>query len=114
MSKILQNPGDVLEGSGALLEHGRLIANVEYHLTVPTRTHFLVNPTGKLRNDYADHVGGFILLAPADARQIELTAYTLELADKSKKTIRVERRYKQLKFKGKPRVSFWIKVLPAG
>jgi hypothetical protein len=105
------NPGDTFEGRGLLLEHGRLIAAVEYHLTIPHETHFVINPTGSFDFDYEDHLGGFILLRPDDAEKISLTEYTLELVNKSKKSIRVERRYKEIKHKGQPRVSFWVKVV---
>ncbi len=114
VSNLLEKPGDILEGSGFLLQHGRLIASVDYHLAIPTQMHFLVNPTGGFGVDYADHVAGFILLSPGDAASIEPAVYTLELADKRKLSVQIERRYKQIKFKGEPRVSFWIKVAPAG
>jgi hypothetical protein len=105
------NPGDVLEGTGLLLQHGRLIAGVDYHLTIPHQTHFVINPTGSFKLDYEDHLGGFVLVKPEDAEKIAMTEYTLELASKSRKTIRVERRYKQIDHKGKERVSFWVKVV---
>lgn len=105
------NPGDILEGSGVLLQQGRLIARVDYHLTIPRETHFVINPTGSFRLDYEDHLGGFVLLAPDDAEKISLTEYTLELTNKNKKTIRVERRYKEIRHKGEERVSFWVKVV---
>ncbi len=106
------NPGDVLEGRGLLLQHGRLIAGVDYHLTIPHQTHFIINPTGGLQFDYDDHLGGFILLAPDDAEKVSVsTEYTLELASKSKKTVRIERRYKKIKRQGKARISFWVKVI---
>jgi hypothetical protein len=107
------NPGDTLEGRGQLLQHGRLIAQIDYHLTIPTETHFVINPTGNLRFDYEDYLGGFILLKPDDAPKISLTEYTLELASKIKKPIRVERRYKEIEHRGEPRVSFWVKVVRA-
>ncbi|MCP4715691.1 MAG: hypothetical protein GY868_11285, partial [Deltaproteobacteria bacterium] len=84
-------PGDILEGRGLLLQHGRLIANTNYHLTIPTGTHFFINPTGSFSLDYEDCLAGFILVAPAEVEKISLTEYTLELADKSKKNILVER-----------------------
>jgi|GEM_PF-1466800 len=103
------NPGDVLEGHGVLLQQGRLIASVDYHLTIPSQTHFLINPTGTFSHlDYEDHVGGFILLKPDDADTVALTGYTLELANKSKKQITVQRRYKKITHQGQPRVSFWV------
>ena len=105
------NPGDTLEGCGVLLQQGRLIADVDYHLTIPRQIHFIVIPTGSFRPDYEAHLGGFILLTPADADKISLTEYNLELADKTKKTIRVESRYKETKHKGEARVSFWVKVV---
>ncbi len=113
MDDLLKKPGDVLEGNGNLLKHGRFIAVVDYHLAIPTQTHFIVNPTGGLHMDYQDHLGGFILLKPDDAGKIETVGYTLELADKSKKQITVERRYKEVTHKGEPRISFWIKGKPA-
>lgn len=105
------NPGDSLEGHGQLLRHGQLIAQVEYHLTIPREIYFAVNPTGGFNPDYEAHLGGFILLNPADAAKISLIDYTLELADKSKKAIHVERRYKEVKYQGHVRVSFWVKVI---
>ena len=105
------NPGDTLEGRGVLLQHGRLVADVDYHLTIPRQIHFIIVPTGGFHPDYEAHLGGFILLTPADADKISLTEYTLELADKTKKTIRVDRRYKETKHKGEARVSFWVKVV---
>jgi len=105
------NPGDTFEGRGLLLEHGRLIAAVDYHLTIPHETHFVINPSGSFNFDYEDHLAGFILLKPDDAEKISLTRYTLEMVNKSKKSIRVERRYKEIKHKGQLRVSFWVKVV---
>jgi hypothetical protein len=105
------NPGDTLEGRGLLLQHGRLVAGVDYHLTIPRQTHFIIVPPGGLQPDYEAYLGGFILLAPADADKISLAEYTLELADKTKKTLRVERRYKQTEHKGETRISFWVKVV---
>lgn len=105
------NPGDVLEGRGALLQYGRLVAPVDYHLTIPSETHFFINPTGNFRLDYDDHISGFILLALDDADKIKLADYTLELVNKHRRAIRVERRYKQIKHKGEPRISFWVKVI---
>ncbi len=80
-------PGNILEGRGLLLQHGRLIANLDYHLTIPIETHFVINPTDSFSLDYEDYLAGFILLAPDKAEKISLTEYTLELADKSKKNI---------------------------
>jgi hypothetical protein len=105
------NPGDTLEGRGLLLQHGRLVASVDYHLTIPRETHFMINPTGSFNFDYEEYLGGFILLSPDEAQKISLTEYTLELVNKSKKTIRVERRYKKIEHKGQPRISFWVKVI---
>lgn len=107
----LKNPGDVLEGRGALLQHGRLIAKVDYHLALPTQTHFFINPTGKLQTDYKDHAAGFILLTPDDAAKVALADYTLEFADKTKLNIKVERQYKQIKHNGLPHISFWVNVI---
>jgi len=111
MADTLANPGDVLEGQGLLLQHGRLIAKVEYYLAIPTQTHFFINPTGKLKPDYTEYAGGFILLAPNDAEKIVLTEYVLELANKTKKNIRVERKYKKIIHRGQARVSFAIKII---
>ena len=108
------NPGDILEGRGQLLEHGRFIATVDYHLTIPRETHFFINPTGNFRLDYEDHLGGFILVIPGDAEKISLTEYTLELVNKHRRMIRVERRYKQITHKGEARISFWVKVIQGG
>lgn len=107
----LTNPGDVIEGRGLLLQHGRLIASVDYHLSLPRQTHFIINPTGNFQPNYQEHAGGFILLTPEDAETITLSEYTLQLASKSKKPIRVERRYKKINHKGQPRVSFWVKLI---
>lgn len=104
------NPGDTLEGSGLLLQHGRLVARVDYHLAIPRATHFALNPRS-LHLDYESHLSGFILLSPAAAADLDLAVYTLELADKSKRAIRIERRYKKIKHKGEPRISFWVTVL---
>ena len=46
------NPGDVLEGCGRLLQHGRLVVEVDYHLTIPRDLYFIINPTGSLHLDY--------------------------------------------------------------
>jgi hypothetical protein len=105
------NPGDTLEGRGVLLQQGRLVAGVDYHLTVPRQTHFIVVPSGGFHDDYEAHLSGFILLTPTDAAEISLTQYTLELADKTRKTIQVERRYKKMKYRGEERISFWVKVV---
>ena len=105
------NPGDTLEGQGVLLQQGRLIAEVDYRLTIPDQTHFFMNPTGKLRFEYEEHLGGFILISPQDEEKIALTEYTLELVNKHRKTVHIERRYKKIKHKGEARISFWVKVL---
>ncbi len=105
------NPGDVLEGRGRLLQHGRFVAEVDYHLTIPRDLYFIINPTGSLHLDYEDYLGGFVLVTPDDAEKIALTDYILELDDKSKKTVQVERRYKKTKHQGKNHVSFWVKVV---
>jgi hypothetical protein len=105
------NPGDILEGCGQLLQHGRLVAKVDYHLTIPREVYFLINPTGSFHLDYEDYLGGFILLTPDDAAKITLADYTLVLADQRKKTIRVERRYKATRRLGQPRISYWVKVI---
>jgi hypothetical protein len=47
----------VLTGRGSLLQKGRLIAFVDYHLTIPRQSHFIMNPTGNLRVKYEDQVG---------------------------------------------------------
>lgn len=104
------NPGDTLAGRGLLLQQGRLVANVDYHLTIPRQAHFIIVPPGGFSGDYDVHMGGFILLTPADAAKISLVEYTLELADKTKKLIRVERRYKEINHHGEKRVSFWVKA----
>ena len=105
------NPGDIFEGRGQLLQHGRLIAGVDYHLTIPRDIYFIINPSGNLRLDYEDYLGGFILLAPGDASKISTGNYTLELQDKHRKTIRVERRYKKIKHQGQECISYWVKVI---
>ena len=110
MTDSLTNPGDVLEGQGLLLQHGRLITHVDYHLTIPTQTHFFLNPTGNLNLDYKNHAVGFILLTQKDAETLSLDEYTLELSDKSKRNILVKRRYKEVKRKGETKISFWVKI----
>lgn len=105
------NPGDTLAGRGRLLQQGRLLAEVDYHLTIPRQTHFIIVPSGGLSDDYGAYLGGFILLTLADAAKITLTEYTLELADKTKKVVRVERRYKEISHHGEKQVSFWVKVI---
>ncbi|GAB4414713.1 MAG: hypothetical protein Fur0044_09570 [Anaerolineae bacterium] len=105
------NPGDTLAGHGLLLQQGRLIANVDYHLAIPRQTHFVIVPSDGLSGDYGAYLGGFILLTPADAAKIALAEYTLELADKTKKLIRIERRYKEINHRGEKRVSFWVKAI---
>lgn len=112
MSNQLENPGDSLEGSGLLLQQGRLIAHVEYHLSIPTQTHFLVNPTGNLKIDYQEYAAGFILILPENAKNVTLGSnYTLQLTDKRKKEIRIERKYKDTKHHGKAYHSFWVKSI---
>ena len=76
------NPGDVLEGRGRLLQHGRLVVEVDYHLTIPRDLYFVINPTGSLHLDYEDYLAGFILVRPDEAEKILLTDYVLELAGK--------------------------------
>lgn len=105
------NPGDTMTGRGLLLQQGRLVVSVDYHLTIPHQTHFIIVPPGGFADDYEAHLGGFILLTPADAAKISLVEYTLELADKTKKNIRVERHYKEINHHGEKRVSFWVKVI---
>lgn len=105
------NPGDVLEGRGLLLQHGRLVAEVHYHLAIPRDLYFLLNPTGQLHLDYEDYLGGFILVAPGDGEKIASEEYTLELNDRRKRTIHVERRYKKSNVHGKAQIYFWVKVV---
>jgi len=105
------NPGDVLEGHGRLLQHGRLVVEVDYHLTIPRDLYFIINPTGSLHLDYEDYLGGFVLVTPDDAEKIALIDYILEFEDKSKKTVHVERRYKKTKRQGKVRISIWVNVI---
>ena len=111
MTNTLTNPGDAVEGQGVLLQHGRLIAQVDYHLAIPTQTHFFINPAGKLNLNHKDYAAGFILLAQKDAETLSLDEYTLELSDKSKKKILVERRYKTVKRRKETKISFWVKVI---
>lgn len=111
MADQLTNPGDAIEGRGVLLFQGRRIAEVNYHLAVPTQTHFFVNPAGNLRAEYRDAAGGFILLKPADAEQVACTDYLLELDNRRRLSIRVERRYKKITHAGQPRVSFYVTVI---
>lgn len=51
------------------------------------------------------------MLKPEDADTLILDTYTLELADKYKMKVLVERRYKKVNHNGNPRISFWIKVV---
>ena len=111
MSDSLKIPGDVLEGQGQLLQHGRFVAPVDYHLTIPSQTYFFINPTGEFSLNYDKYRGGFILLKPENADTLALETYTLELADKYKMKILVERRYKKVNHNGNSRISFWIKVV---
>ena len=104
----LGDPGDFLEGTGILLQHGRIITEVEYYLAVPTLTHFLVNRPGELFTDYADYAGGFILVRPEDAGTLDEGDYTLELAEKNRISVRVVRPYKKFERSGEFWVSFWI------
>ncbi|MFQ5613562.1 MAG: hypothetical protein ACE5H9_15670 [Anaerolineae bacterium] len=96
-----------LEGQGALLQHGRLVARVDYHLSLPTQTHFVTSANPTLHPD--EHLAGFILL-PKNQGNLPLQAYTLELTDKQRLPIVVERRYKTMKHRGQTRVSFWVKL----
>jgi len=105
------NPGDVLEGRGLLLQHGRLVAEVHYHLTIPRDLYFVLNPTGKFHLDYEEYLGGFILVPLGDVEKVALDEYILELSDKSKRTIQVERRYKKSNFQGEDHISYWVKVV---
>ncbi len=111
MTEVLKNPGDVIEGQGNLLQHGRLIATVQYNLVIPNDIHFIINPTGKLLANYTEQAGGFILLSPEDADKLALIDYTLELSDKGKATIRVERRHKEVQHNNNTYISFWAKVI---
>ena len=88
-----------------------MVAEVHYHLTIPRDLYFLLNPTGRLHLDYEEYLGGFILVAVGDAEKIALDQYTLELSDKRKRTIQVERRYKKRNVQGKDQISFWVKVV---
>ena len=110
MTGLLLNPGDTIEGQGVLLQHGHQIADVEYCLFIPTQTYFIVNPTGDLKPEYDDYIAGFILLAPQDAKTVRGTQYSLQLADGSRRNVQIERRYKEVQRKGKPQVSFAIRV----
>lgn len=110
MTGHFENPGDILEGSGLLLKQGRLIAPVEYHLSIPTQTHFLINPTGKFRADYREYVAGFILILPEHTKNVTLGNYTLEFADKRKIEIQIERAYKNTQHRGQEYRSFWVKI----
>jgi hypothetical protein len=110
MPALLENPGDTFEGQGLLLQHGRSIAPVAYHLAIPGQLHFAVNPPTGVKVNYAAYVSGFVLVPQAIAAAIELAHYTLELADKSRMQIIVTRRYKAVDYQGKPHVSFWVSV----
>ncbi|RME97840.1 MAG: hypothetical protein D6768_18745 [Chloroflexi bacterium] len=90
-----------------------MIAPVEYHLSIPTQTHFLVNPSGNFKADYREYAAGFILILPENAKNVTLGGtYTLQFADKRKKEIRIERKYKNTKHRGKTYHSFWVKITP--
>ena len=111
---MLREPGEFLEGTGILLRHGRFITQVDYHLAVPTLTHFLVNRPGELFTDYGDHTGGFILVRPEDAGKLDMVDYTLELAEKNRISITLVRPYKKFERAGESWASFWITVKTAG
>ena len=106
----LGEPGDFLEGTGILLQHGRAITQVDYHLAVPTLTHFLVSRPGELFTDYADYAGGFILVRPEDAGKLDMVDYTLELAEKNRISVTLVRPYKKIERAGESWVSFWIQA----
>jgi hypothetical protein len=106
----LEKPGDTIEGSGVLLRQGRIVVRVDYHLAIPTQTHFLVNPTGQLDLDYSDHAAGFILVSLKDANNVLLADYALELEDKTRVFIKITHAYKQLNKDGQPKKAFWVKV----
>lgn len=110
MTGHFENPGDILEGSGLLLKQGRLIAPVECHLSIPSQTHFLINPTGNFRTDYREYAAGFVLVLPEHAKNVTLGNYTLELADKRKIKIQIERTYKNTQHQGQEYCSFWVKI----
>lgn len=99
-----------LEGRGVLLEHGRLIAHVDYHLAPPSHTHLFSQATSSLKSTEPQHLSGFILL-PTAKQDLPLRAYTLELANKERLSIVVERRYKKIRHGGEARISFWVKVV---
>jgi len=106
------NPGDTLKGQGQLLQHGQLIVTIDYHLTIPSSTHFVINPTGKLNFNFDDYLAGFVLVEPDAADKIEPgTEYTLELHNKAKLPVQIDRRYKQIEHQGQPRISFWVTVV---
>jgi hypothetical protein len=107
---MFNKPGDTIEGSGVLLKQGRIVTQVDYHLAVPTQTHFLVNPGGSIEFDYEDHVGGFILVPLEDAETLALADYSLELADKTRLSIRITQVYARVKRDGISKKSFWVKV----
>ncbi len=111
MIKALSAPGDAVEGAGYLLQHGRIITSIHYHLSIPTQTHFLVNLPGSLSAAYTNFAAGFVLV-PASAANLPLGQYTLELADKSRQPVTVERRYKQVMHRGRQCISFWVTALP--
>lgn len=99
-----------LEGRGVLLEHGRLIAHVDYHLAPPTHTHLFSQAKPNLNLSEPQLLSGFILLPTAN-KDLPLRAYTLELANKERLSIVVERRYKKIRHEGETRISFWVKVV---
>jgi hypothetical protein len=107
---LFMNPGDTLEGHGLLWQQGHLVAHVDYYLTIPRELYFVINPGSDFKRDYEAHLGGFIYVPLTDATSLTLDEYTLELADKTKKVIRIEHRYKQNKRRGQLWLSFWVKV----
>ncbi|GAB4460698.1 MAG: hypothetical protein Kow0031_40130 [Anaerolineae bacterium] len=113
MSNPLSTPGDAVEGAGYLLQRGRVIAGVYYHLSVPTQTHFLVNQPGSPVGPYSDFVSGFVLVPIDQTPPLSPGEYSLELSDKSRRLIKIERRYRQVKHRGRECVSYWVSVLPA-
>ena len=111
MSTLLENPGDTLEGQGVLLQHGRWIAPVGYHLAIPGRTHFVLNHSAGAKLNYGEHAGGFVLVPQVVAASLKPASYILELADKRRLEINVTRPYKEVTHQGQPHVSFWVTVI---
>jgi len=101
-------PNNFIEGRGMLWHDGNPVAAVDYHLTVPQESDFVMNPLSQLQFEETQ-VSGFILIRPQDEAQLSNDIiYTLQLQDHSKRTIQIKRKYKNSTYQGQPRLVFWI------